>query len=267
MDLPGLLLPGFDGGRPGRGGSGFGRALARRRSTQPSMFLCFSRATASATAGTSLVMVEPAATKASSAIRSGATRFALQPMKARGSDLGAVLGDAVVVHDDRAAAEAGALAHVGVADVREMIGLHAVAEHAVLDLDEVPDPDGASQARAGPQVGVGADHGVIPDFARLDHAAGLQMHPLSDARGALDHAARFDHGVAPDLHVHVDPGRSRIDDRDTGEHQLVQLALAERRGGARELGPLVDADRLGAVRDQERLDPEPLAHGDLDDGR
>ena len=34
-------------------------------------------------AGTSLVMVEPAATKASSAMRSGATRFALQPMKAR----------------------------------------------------------------------------------------------------------------------------------------------------------------------------------------
>jgi hypothetical protein len=55
---------------------------ASRRETQPSMFLCRSRATARASSGTFLVIVEPAATKALGSISTGETRFTLQPMNA-----------------------------------------------------------------------------------------------------------------------------------------------------------------------------------------
>ena len=93
------------------------------------------------------------------------------------------------------------------------------------------------------------------------------MHPLADPRRALDHAARLDHGVASDLHVHVDPGRGWIDDGDTGQHQLVQLALAHaprRRAPARRAWLTPIASSPSGIRSASTL--EPFAHGDLDDG-
>ena len=55
---------------------------SRRRLAQPSRFFCRARATARASAGTSPVMVLPAAVKAPSPRVTGATRLVLQPMKA-----------------------------------------------------------------------------------------------------------------------------------------------------------------------------------------
>ncbi len=54
---------------------------ARRLSAQPSRFFCFSLATAREPAGTSWVMVEPAAVYAPSPTVTGATRLVLHPRK------------------------------------------------------------------------------------------------------------------------------------------------------------------------------------------
>ncbi len=91
---------------------------ARRRSFQPSRLVWRERATLSAPAGTSLVTVVPAAVNARSPSLTGETRLVLQPMKQSSTDLGAVLVIAVVVDNDRAAAEVDALADGRVADIR-----------------------------------------------------------------------------------------------------------------------------------------------------
>jgi hypothetical protein len=158
------------------------------------------------------------------------------------SDLRAVLGDAVVVHDDRPAAEARAFAHIGVSDVGEMVRLHAVAEHAVLHLDGCRSGS-RRRSSSWAQVGIRADLHVVADPARLDHAAGLQVDARPDPRRALDHAARLDQRVGSDLDVHVYVGRRGIDDRDTACHHAVQRALAHARFGQRQLGARVHAER------------------------
>jgi hypothetical protein len=172
---------------------------------------------------------------------------------------------AVVVHDHRSAAEARLRADVGVADVGQVIGLHARPEHAVLHLDEVPDPAAVADCAVGPQVGVRAHLDVVADPARLDHAAGLQVHSAPDPRRALDHTARLDQRVGSDLDVHIDVGRRGIDDRDTGGHHAVQRALAHARFGSRKLGARVHPERFVGVGKHQALDAAAVADCELDD--
>src|SRR6478735_5176934 len=68
------------------------------------------------------------------------------------ADLGAVLGDVVVVRRDRAGAEVHARADRGVADVRQVRHLAALADHGVLRLDERADLAFVAQVRARAQV-------------------------------------------------------------------------------------------------------------------
>ena len=89
---------------------------------------------------------------------------------------------AVVVHDHRAAAEARARADVGVADVREVVGLHARTDLAVLHLDEVADPNARSESVPGAQVRGRTQHHVVADLRGLDDRVRLDRAALADAR-------------------------------------------------------------------------------------
>ncbi len=64
------------------GAAGCAACRARRRSTQPSLFSCRARPSASAPGGTGFVIVEPAATYAPAPIWIGATRIESDPMNA-----------------------------------------------------------------------------------------------------------------------------------------------------------------------------------------
>src|SRR4029450_10529676 len=183
------------------------------------------------------------------------------------TDRRAVFRLAVVVHDDRSAAEAGLRADVGVADVGEVIGLHAGPDHALLPLDEVADPGSAADRAVGPQVRVRAHLDVVADPARLDHAAELEMDAAADPRRALDHATRLDQRVGSDLDVHVDVGGRGVDDRDTGRHHAGQGALAHARFGQRQLRARVHAERFVGIGERDRLHTQAVAHRELDDRR
>ena len=74
-----------------------------------------------------------------------------------GADRRAVLVRAVVVGGDAAGAEVDALADVAVAEVGEVVGLGAVAERRVLDLDEVADVHVGAERRAAAQARERAD--------------------------------------------------------------------------------------------------------------
>ena len=206
--------------------------------------------------------VEPAATKRVLGDATGAIRFALQPMKARSPTVRAVLLIAVVVHRDRAAAEAGARADVGVADVGEVVGLHAAAELAVLDLDEVPDADAAAAAACR---AAGARSGrrthVVAELARLDHAVRLHVHaarrcasePLITQPGSIT----VSRPISTSVSIQVDAG---IDEGDAGGHQL-RSALRRRSTAAARASSarVVDAERLVAVVESQRLDASAVA--------
>ena len=178
---------------------------------------------------------------------------------------GAVLGLAVVVHGDDAAAEGGAGPHVGVADVGEVSGLHALADVAVLHLDVVADLHAAPQVTAGAQVSSGPELDVVVELARLDHAVGLHVHPLAEPAGAGDHHARIDPRVAADLHVGVDVGGVGIHDGDALGHQSLGGAPAHDRGGPGQLGPAVHPECLFGVVQEQRLHGHALADRQRDD--
>ena len=91
------------------------------------MLRCGPPDTASAPGGTSRRTTVPAPVAAPSPIVTGATNTLSRPGAAVPADDGAVLGDAVVVGGDRAGADVGALADLGVADVRQVRHLGARA--------------------------------------------------------------------------------------------------------------------------------------------
>src|SRR5262245_35872442 len=141
-------------------------------------------------------------------------------------DHGAVLRYAVVVAGDRSRADVDARAHLGVADVGEMVGLGAGADTARLDLDEVADVHVLGEARAGAQPRIGTDaavradlrglelrergdHGVRPERDVTQYAVRPDAHPVAEADFALEHAVDVDRDVAPALEqaAHVDARR------------------------------------------------------------
>src|SRR5690606_32292162 len=173
------------------------------------------------------------------------------------ADHAAVLVDAVVVHEDRARADVGSLADLGVADVRQVRDLRPLAQVGVLGLDVGADLGLARQAGAGPQVREGADGGLGADLRlrahRVDHgragahagvgqrAAGADPRALADVRAAVQLRAREDLGVLLDGDVHVDPGGGRVDDRDPGPHVRLEDAVVQLPPGLGELDPVVHA--------------------------
>jgi len=74
-----------------------------------------------------------------------------------------MLVEAVVVAEDRAGADVGALTHAPVADIRKVVGLRPCLETGVLDLDEIADVSALADVGAGAEAGKGADPGTLAD--------------------------------------------------------------------------------------------------------
>ena len=186
------------------------------------------------------------------------------------ADRGPVFAIAVVVRGDRARPEVRPLADVGVADVGEVWDLGTGSDLGVLDLDERARLRALAQDRSGAQVGeradahavadvglhgVGMEHPCLIADAGVDHG-GVWTHggARADPGGAVQTRERSDHGVLADLDLDVDDGRTRIDDRHSGEH-VAGLNPPLRQGhDLGERDPVVDPEHLARVGDLVRDD-------------
>ena len=90
---------------------------------------------------------------------------------------GAPLAVAIVVHGDRAGADVGGRADVGIAQIGQVVGLGAAAHASGLELDEVADMDLVGDIRARPDTGERADEGIAADAGAFDVAEGLDLRP------------------------------------------------------------------------------------------
>src|SRR3546814_12249072 len=98
-----------------------------------------------------------------------------------GADGGAVLQEAVVVACDGAVADVGGGPDGGVAQIAQMVGLGALAQFGVLDLDEVADMGAAAELGPRPQPREGAEHHVIADLGALEVAEAADLDAVADA--------------------------------------------------------------------------------------
>ena len=171
---------------------------------------------------------------ASSPTLTGARRMVSEPMNGAVADAGAVLADAVEVGGDGAGPDVHPLAHLGVAEVAEVVALRAPPEGAVLHLGVVAELDPAADAGALADVGEGADGHVglhdgrledarpddraLPDARVEDLAAGPDVGVTPDGGLAAQHDAGLDGHVLGDPDAGVDERAGRIDDGDPGAH-------------------------------------------------
>ena len=185
---PGRSRPAGDATQPGRGCAAVPPLTAR------------------APGGTSRRTTVPPAVPAPSPISTGATNVLLDPVRACRPTLVRCFVDAVVVGEDRARADVGALADLGVADVGEVRHLGAVADLGVLGLDERADLAAGAQLGPGPQVGERPDGRALADHGEL--AVGADDARARADLAVLQRRVRPDHRVLRD-----DRGAEQLDAR------------------------------------------------------
>ena len=203
------------------------------------------------------MITEPAAVKASSPMRDRRHDRRVAAGAHAVADVRRVLVVAVVVGGDVAGGDVAVPADDGVADVAEVRHLAALADAAVLDLDE-----GAGLGALG-EHGVGADVGERPDAAagaddalvevRADDARAVADEGVAQEAAGADLAGRADGGAAEQVRVgadervaaHLDApvhvGGLRVLDGDAGEHEPLEQAPAHGRVDDGELDAGVDA--------------------------
>src|SRR5690606_15714990 len=131
----------------------------------------------------------------------------------------AVLVGAVVVAGDGARADVGARTDLGIAQVAQVTGLGALAEHRVLQLDEVADVGLFAQHGARAQAGERTTVGALADLRAFQVRIGLD-----DGAGAKH--GILDHAVRADLHVVLDDDLAFEDHVDVDQHVATHTGLA-----------------------------------------
>ena len=133
---------------------------------------------ATASAGTFLVMTEPAPTIAPSPTVTGATRAESRPDERAGTNLGRALGEAVIVAGDGACADVGPCPHGGIAEVGQVVGLRSGAQPGLLHLNKVPDARPLTHERIRPQPSVGTNGRAALHGRRLERREAVNRHVL-----------------------------------------------------------------------------------------
>ena len=177
---------------------------------------------------------------------------------------------AVVVAGDGARADIHPCANGRVAQVSEMIGFRPRPECRLFQLHEISDFGSFPNHRFRPQMGKGADRRALCNTRTDDEAEVVDDRTIGDFRPdnadmALDFAGCPDaalslnrhtgmyYRVGAHLHIGIDVGCGRVDDRDAGGHQFFVLRLSHKATHFRELRAAVDAPDLLRVVDNERF--------------
>ena len=210
---------------------------------------------ASASASTSSVITLPAAVIAPAPDPHRRHQRRIGANESAGSDSGPVLGEPVVIAGDRAGADICPSAHLGVAEIGQVIGLRPRAQLGRLQLHEIADMGGRS------------DHGSRPyarerpDQAVLAHRASFQVAECADRRSTRNRDAGTEHHVRAERDVlgkdrvgAQEHGR-RIGHGDPGLHRGFAKTLLHHRLGCRQLRAGVDPGQfLGGRLDGRHRD-------------
>ena len=192
-----------------------GACRARRAAAQPSLITWWARPTASAPAGTSLVIDRAGADVGVVPDAERRDQARVRAHEGPGADLGAVLAHAVVVAGDRPGADVGALPDGRVPEVADVMGLDAPSDPRLLDLDEVADVGARLDVRCR---GGGARRGRARRRPRPPSASTMQygrkMHVVPDGHVGEVAPGPHDAGLSdrgPALEAGP-PGRGRCPD-------------------------------------------------------
>ncbi|VWX51967.1 conserved hypothetical protein [Micrococcus luteus] len=194
-----------------------------------------------------------------------------------GPDHGAVLGDAVVVGGDVAAADVGVLADLGVPGVAQVGELGAAAHGHVLGLVERADLAVLPQHRARAQVGERADgraradhglrgvgalhHGALPHLRVREGGVRADDGARGHRRRPMQLGAGLERDVRGEGDGDVHPRGGRVDDRDTLLHPAAQHAVVELAAQVGELTAVIGALDLPHVVRAHRGDAAALGAG------
>ena len=168
----------------------------------------------------------------------------------------------VVVGRDRAGAHVDRLTQVGVADVAEVVGLAAVIEVAVLDLDEIADAAVRFQPGARPQVAVRTNGTAIPHLGAIHHreqhsypwaqlgvfkqAARADAAAIADLVAAAEVALGFNNHIAAEAGAIAETAAGRIHEGHPLPHPVLPQTLLQDGLALGELQAVVDAvDLMG----------------------
>ena len=170
---------------------------------------------------------------------------------------------AIEVGGDRAGADVHVGAEVGVAEVAQVVGLHAGGQAAVLHLHEVADAaifaeyglgaqlgEGTDQAAAG-HLGI-ADHRVehlhiLGDFTVFDQAAGAEAAAVADHVCAAEMALGIHDHIAAEAGAIAEGAAGRIGEGDPLAHPVLAQPLLQAPFAGGELEAIVDAVDFVAV--------------------
>ena len=179
------------------------------------------------------------------------------------ADVRVVLVEAVVVAKDRARADVGAGADAAIAEIGQMIGLGALLDRDLLDLDEIADMHVLGEIGARPQPRKRADARAFADAGALDMAVGLDLGAILDGDAWAEEDVRLDHHVAADDRVEGHIDRVGIDQRRAVRHQARAGPALVDGFGLRQLSTRVDAEHL-VFRTRHDGGLQSARPGDLD---
>ena len=198
----------------------------------------------------------------------------------------AVLVRAVVIRGDAARAIVHTLAHRGVAQIRQMVGLRTPRQRGIFDLDKVADMHLGPQHRAGPQAGKWANqcalahrhaelfavdvgkrmnHRARRNFGICNHAIRANAHALPQADLAVKHAIHINLDIlrAGQRAAHIQP--RRVSQPHALLHQANGQALLIHAFQFGQLHRAVDAGDLRGIKNLVRHHGHAVSHRKLHD--
>src|SRR3546814_13947945 len=107
----------------------------------------------------------------------------------------------------------------GIAEIGEVVRLGALAELGVLDLDEVADVGGATDARARAQAREGTEHLIVADLGALQLAEAADPDAVADADPGAETDARLHRHVPHTTGVRRELARPGVVGSGAGGHR------------------------------------------------
>jgi hypothetical protein len=148
----------------------------------------------------------------------------------------------------KTAAPIGLGPHFGIADIGQVIGLGALADHRLLDFHEIADVGVFADFGTGPQPGVGADAGTRLNGGAFDMAESVNFDIVPHPGAGSENHVGTDHHILADSCIGGEEYGFGCSQRRTVQHVMPAVVRLQSGFDAGELQPVVDARhfRFGA---------------------